>query len=114
MTGSQLKRMWIVVIGLGFASMIIIGRLVAFQVVQGAHWKELGKQVQRINVVAKPDRGIIYDRNGAVLAGNSADYQIGVSPALITQAEELATHPEVVQLARRGVKGGDLAGGLVS
>jgi twitching motility protein PilT len=29
------------------------------------------------------------------------------------QAEELATHPEVVQLARRGVKGGDLAGGLV-
>ena len=30
------------------------------------------------------------------------------------QAEELATHPEVVQLARRGVKGGDLAGGLVS
>ncbi len=71
--------------------MIIIGRLVAFQVVQGAHWKELGKQVQRINVVAKPDRGIIYDRNGAVLAGNSADYQIGVSPALITQAEEMAT-----------------------
>ena len=71
--------------------MIIIGRLVAFQVVQGAHWKELGKQVQRINVVAKPDRGVIYDRNGAVLAGNSADYQIGVSPALITQAEEMAT-----------------------
>lgn len=30
------------------------------------------------------------------------------------QAEELATHPEVVQLARRGVTGGDLAGGLVS
>lgn len=30
------------------------------------------------------------------------------------QAEQLATHPEVVQLARRGVKGGDLAGGLVS
>ena len=91
MTDSQLRRLWIVVIGLGFASMIIIGRLVAFQVVQGAHWKEMGEQMQRISVVAKPDRGIIYDRNGAVLAGNSADYQIGVSPALITQAEEMAT-----------------------
>jgi cell division protein FtsI/penicillin-binding protein 2 len=79
------------VIGLGFASVIIVGRLVAFQILQGAHWKELGQEVQRINVVARPDRGIIYDRNGAVLAGNSADYQIGVSPALITQADEMAT-----------------------
>ncbi len=91
MSGSQLRRMWIVVIGLGFASVIIIGRLIAFQVVQGAHWKEMGEQVQRISVIARPDRGIIYDRNGAVLAGNSADYQIGVSPSLVTQAEELAT-----------------------
>ena len=87
MTGSQLKRKWIVVIGLGIASMIIICRMVAFHVVQGAHRKDQGKQEQSNNVVAKPDRGIIYDRNGAVLAGNSADYQIGVSPALITQAE---------------------------
>ena len=36
MNGSQLRRMWAVVIGLGFASVIIVGRLVAFQVVQGA------------------------------------------------------------------------------
>lgn len=91
MNDSQLRRMWAIIIGLGFASVVIIGRLVAFQVVQGAHWKELGQETQRINVVARPDRGTIYDRNGAVLAGNSADYQIGVSPALITQAEEMAT-----------------------
>lgn len=83
--------MWAIIIGLGFASVIIVGRLVAFQVVQGAHWKELGEETQRISVVARPDRGIIYDSNGAVLAGNSADYQIGASPALITQAEEMAT-----------------------
>lgn len=83
--------MWAIIIGLGFASVIIVGRLVAFQVVQGAHWKEMGQETQRISVVARPDRGIIYDSNGAVLAGNSADYQIGASPALITQAEEMAT-----------------------
>ncbi len=91
MNDSQLRRMWAIIIGLGFASVIIVGRLVAFQVVQGAHWKEIGQETQRINVVARPDRGIIYDSNGAVLAGNSADYQIGASPALITQAEEMAT-----------------------
>lgn len=91
MNSSQLRRMWAIVIGLGFASVIIVGRLIAFQVFQGAHWKELGEAVQHVNVVARPDRGIIYDRNGAVLAGNSADYQIGVSPSLITQPEEMAT-----------------------
>lgn len=91
MNDSQLRRMWAIIIGLGFASVIIVGRLIAFQVVQGAHWKEIGEETQRISVVARPDRGIIYDRNGAVLAGNSADYQIGASPALVTQAEELAT-----------------------
>jgi len=90
---SQQRRLWIVVIGLAFVSVIVVGRLVAFQVVQGEHWKELGEEVQNIEVVARPERGTIFDRNGAVLAGNSSDYQISVSPQLITdeQAEEMAT-----------------------
>ncbi|MDT8304586.1 MAG: penicillin-binding protein 2 [Anaerolineae bacterium] len=93
MNSSQQRRLWVVVIGISFAAMIIVGRLVAFQVVQGAHWKELGEELQRINVIARPDRGLIYDRNGAVLAGNTADYQIGVSPSLLTpdMAEQMAT-----------------------
>jgi cell division protein FtsI/penicillin-binding protein 2 len=89
--GSQGRRLWLIVIGLGFASVLIVGRLVAFQVFQGKHWRSLGEEVQRISVVDQPDRGIIYDRNGAVLAGNSADYQIAAAPALIVQAEEMAT-----------------------
>lgn len=91
MNSSQQRRLYMIIVGLVFAAVVIVGRLVAFQVVQGAHWKELGEEVQRINVVARPDRGIIYDSNGAVLAGNSADYQIGVSPSLITEADEIAT-----------------------
>lgn len=92
-SNSQQKRLWVVVIGLAFAALIIVGRLVAFQVVQGAHWQELGKDVQRLKVIAQPDRGIIYDSQGGILAGNDADYQIGVSPSLITteMAEEMAT-----------------------
>jgi cell division protein FtsI/penicillin-binding protein 2 len=83
--------MWMVMVGLAFAAVIIVGRLVAFQVLQGSYWKSLGEEAHRINVVAQPERGIIYDRNGAVLAGNSADYQVGVSPALVTEPEEMAT-----------------------
>ena len=93
MNSSQQRRLWIVVIGLAFVSVIVVGRLVAFQVFQGDYWRGLGEDVQNIDVIARPERGIIYDRNGAVLAGNGADYQVSVSPQLITdeQAEEMAT-----------------------
>ena len=46
-TSSQQRRLWIVVLGLAFAALIIVGRLIAFQVVQGAHWQELGEEVRR-------------------------------------------------------------------
>ena len=89
MNNSQKQRMWIVVTVLIFAALIIVGRLVAFQVVQGPAWAE--RASDKLLVIAKPDRGSIYDRNGAILAANTADYQIGVSPRLVTQSEELAT-----------------------
>lgn len=93
MNSSQQRRLWFVVIGLAFVSVIVVGRLVAFQVVQGEHWRREGEEMHFVVREARPDRGIIYDRNGAVLAGNGADYQISASPRLITdeQAEEMAT-----------------------
>ncbi len=89
MNSSQKRRMWIIVGVLVFAALIIVGRLVAFQVVQGPEWAE--RAGDQVLVIAKPDRGTIYDRNGAVLAANTADYQIGVSPRLVTESEEMAT-----------------------
>jgi cell division protein FtsI (penicillin-binding protein 3) len=91
MTASQQRRLWIVVTGLVFATVVVIGRLVAFQVVQSEEWVTYGERIQNTQVVARPDRGIIYDRNGAVLAGNSSDYRVAASPPLVTQREELAT-----------------------
>lgn len=81
--------MWLVITGLVFATLIIVGRLFAFQVIQAATWAD------RINDTAVvtdiPNRGVIYDRNGAVLAANAADYQINVAPRLITNPDEIAT-----------------------
>jgi cell division protein FtsI/penicillin-binding protein 2 len=83
--------MWLVGFGFVFAALIIIGRLVIFQVVQSQELVERAEQNNYQQVIARPDRGIIYDRHGAVLAGNGADYQIGASPSLIINAEEIAT-----------------------
>lgn len=89
MSSSQLRRMWILGIGLMFAMLVVVGRLFAFQVIQGEEWAEKTSDV--ISIIDQPERGVIYDHNGAVLAVNKMDYQIGVSPNLVYDAEEEAT-----------------------
>lgn len=89
MNNSQQRRLWIIVIGLVFTTVIIVGRLVAFQVLQGETWASRARNEQMI--IARPERGTIYDRNGAVLAANGVDYQVSVAPNLVSEPEELAT-----------------------
>ncbi|MFO7539319.1 MAG: penicillin-binding protein 2 [Chloroflexota bacterium] len=89
MNNSQWRRVCIVAAGLALATIIIIGRLVVFQIVNADEWSERGHYTMQI--VDRPDRGIIYDRNGAVLAANTADYQISVAPLMVTRPNELAT-----------------------
>ncbi len=92
MNSSQTKRMWLVGFGFVFAALIIIGRLIVFQVVHSQELVDLAAQNNFQQVIARPNRGTIYDHNGAVLAGNSADYQIGASPSLVTRPDEIATN----------------------
>ena len=89
MNNSQQKRLWVVVIGLMFTAIVIIGRLVAFQIIQGREWAERASDTVR--VVARPERGTIYDRHGTVLAANGADYQVSIAPNLVYEPDELAT-----------------------
>lgn len=83
--------MWLVGVGFIFATLIIMGRLVVFQVVQSQELVNLANQNNFQQIIARPDRGAIYDRNGAVLAANGADYQLGASPSLVINADEVAT-----------------------
>jgi cell division protein FtsI/penicillin-binding protein 2 len=89
MNKSQQRRLYMVMAGLALITTIIMGRLVLFQVVQSTTWAE--KASDEVRVIARPERGIIYDRNAAVLAANTADYQVGVSPRLISDPEQMAT-----------------------
>lgn len=89
MNKSQKRRLYMVAAGLCIATIIIVGRLVLFQVIESAAWAD--RATNQVQVVARPDRGIIYDRNGAVLAANSADYQVGISPRLINNGNQMAT-----------------------
>lgn len=89
MNNSQKRRLTLVVAGMVLVTLIILGRLVEFQVIQGPEWA--AQASNELLVIAKPSRGTIYDRHGAILAANTADYQISVSPPLVTEPEEAAT-----------------------
>ncbi len=88
MDSNQKRRLWIVAIGMTLFAIILVARLVRFQILQG---DELASNAPGVySVVDKPIRGKIVDRNGAVLAANGADYQIGASPDMVTEPHELA------------------------
>jgi len=97
---SQIRRMWTVAIGMGLVLGVIILRLFVFQVVNGEEWKEV--VIENLAVTDAPERGVIYDHNGAVLAVDEWDYRLGVSPSILTDAEELATELSPVLQVPRG------------
>ncbi len=90
MTISQQRRLWIIVAGLILITLVVCYRLVSFQIVREEELADLGRRFQNWEIIARPDRGTIFDRNMAVLAGNGNDYQVGVSPSLVIDAEQIA------------------------
>lgn len=88
MSNSQIRRMWFVAISLSFAALVIVGRLFAFQISQGEAFKE--KLTTVVSVTDQPERGVIYDRNGSILAVDRWDYRVAISPSILSDPEELA------------------------
>lgn len=88
MNKSQSRRMWIVVLGLLIGTFLIIFRLINFQIIKGPEWA--GRSIDESIIIAQPARGTIYDRNGAMLAANSNDYQISVSPNMVVDSKNLS------------------------
>ncbi len=86
-------RLRLVLIGLGLLTGLIIVQLLRIefdpQVVSGLLQKE-GIQSRRERVY-DPERGRIFDAHGELMATNDVEYEIGLSPAYVTDREALAT-----------------------
>ena len=89
MNKSQKQRLYLVATFMGLFALVLIARLVQFQVIEQEVTAD--HAISEYQVIDWPDRGIIYDRHGAVLAANGADYQIGATPNMVTDPQELAT-----------------------
>jgi penicillin-binding protein 2 len=74
-------RVWSFVLALALIFGLFVSRLFILQILQGDDWaaKAIDNSTQEINLPAL--RGIIYDRNGVVLARNVAAYNVVITAA---------------------------------
>src|SRR5687768_12118547 len=76
---------------LAIATVLVVWRLVSLQIyVDTSYFTYAALTEYREQVTITPPRGEIYDRNGVLLATNSVEYEIGISPRLIFNREVTA------------------------
>ncbi len=62
---------------------VLIGRLLSLQVYGSQQWTDLAVENYTKDISSAAPRGIIYDRNGTILARNIASYNITITPAYL-------------------------------
>ena len=70
-----------------FAFFVLLVRFFYVQVIQHEYYHTLAEQNRIFIVPVVPNRGLILDRNGAVLAHNFAAYTLEVTPTLVSDLE---------------------------
>ncbi len=83
----------------GVLLLILISRLIYLQVVSHEHFTTLSED-NRVKLQAiAPNRGLIYDRNGILLAGNLPSYKLEITPELVDDMHStLAALEEIIQV----------------
>lgn len=82
-TTIELWRIWAFGIIIAVIFMIFIGRLFVFQIIEGEGWAAAAEE-NRTQIINLPTlRGVIYDRNGILLAKNIASYNVAITPVLL-------------------------------
>lgn len=73
-------RRRLLLLGVLLAALLVIGRSLLLQVVEGERWSARAVEQQRKQVALPAPRGTIYDRNGVPLAASQITYRISVAP----------------------------------
>ena len=76
-------RLMVVFTGILVVLVLLIARLLSLQVFGSQQWTDLAIENYTKNISTAAVRGIIYDRNGSILARNVASYNIAITPAYL-------------------------------
>ena len=109
------SRLLFIKIGLLMILVLLGLRLWQLQIRDGLHYQELARDNRTRSIVLEPARGLLYDRNGLLLANNIPSFQLYVSLEdvpdrnhLITQLPKFVEIEEEVlagKLAKKGRRG---------
>lgn len=72
---------------IGFVFLVFVLRLFYLQVLEHDNWLRQAEENRTESISLPPQRGVIYDRNGIILARNVASYNIVVIPAFLPDDE---------------------------
>lgn len=72
---------------IGFIFFVFMLRLFYLQVLEHDNWLRQAEENRTEQINLAPQRGVIYDRNGVILAQNVASYNIVVTPAFLPDDE---------------------------
>jgi penicillin-binding protein 2 len=75
------RRLLLVYAVIAGVIVLLVSRLVTLQVVENADWFGQAVENYTASISVPAPRGIIYDRNGYVLARNIASYNVVITPA---------------------------------
>ena len=87
--------------------LILLARLYDLQITNYAHYQTRSQENHVRVLPVAPTRGLIFDRNGVLLADNTPNYQLTVTPAQVDNMERLITElQEYIELEEheRGTK----------
>jgi penicillin-binding protein 2 len=79
------KSIWGLLVSIGFIFILYVVQLGSLQIVQGQEFVGIANGNRIRDNVSFAQRGKIYDRNGVVLADNTASFQLVANPYLIAQ-----------------------------
>lgn len=85
-------RMTVVYVGAVVVFSLLVLRLFSLQILNGKEWKDLAVENYTREVSVPAPRGIIYDRNGYVLARNLASYNLIITPAYLPDDDADVQH----------------------
>ncbi len=94
-------------IGLGLACLILVGKLFSIQILNDKFKEEANRNAMVYDIIY-PTRGVIYDRKGDILVGNKVAYDILVSPFevgsfdTLTLASALGVDVEFIRAKMKG------------
>ena len=94
-----LQRLSILTIGSIFCVFLLIGRIYYLQVLEAEKYKMLADENRIATRMLVPPRGMVYDRNGEILASNEQNFQaLIVAEQAVNIDETLSKFKELMPL----------------